>query len=234
MSEKFVIGLVGEMGSGKETFGEALLEYLREKKKVSRITFSSLLRQTLELWDIPATRENLQKLAQVMDGGYGKGTLAKAMKHSIVTADANIVILDGVRWESDYELIRSFPKNALVYITADPKTRFDRLRARREKTGESEMTWETFEKVSAAPNEIGIASIGSRANMRVENTGTLEEFLEKAREYAEEILNETIKNKAAMPERSPLEKGRDGEGFVSDDHQIPPPPSSKGERKILI
>lgn len=186
MSQKFVIGLVGEMGSGKETFGKTLQEEIRGLR-VERFTFSALLRQTLELWDISATRENLQKLARVMDDGFGTGALTRAGRCRIDRLEADVIVVDGVRWESDYDFIRSLPNHLLVFITADPEIRLERLRARREKAGEGDMTREQFAEASAARNEVSIPSIGARADRRIENNGTLEDFKVKIKALAREI-----------------------------------------------
>src|SRR5688572_17025142 len=105
---KIVIGLVGEKGSGKETFGNFLMEAAKGKK-VKRIRFSDLLNFTLKLWDLPQTRENLQNLAVLMDTNFGTGTLTGAVSKQIQDLEADIVILDGVRWETDEYLVRGFP-----------------------------------------------------------------------------------------------------------------------------
>ena len=189
MPEKLIIGLVGEMGSGKETFGKILEENL-SGHRVARFTFSHLLRETLGLWDIEPTRENLQKLARVMDDGFGEGTLTHAARRQIDIMEADVIIVDGIRWESDYTLIRSFPRNVLIYITASPQIRFERLRARKEKTGESAMTWEQFQEVSQARNELSIPTIGARADEQIENNGSLEEFTASASACIQELIRE--------------------------------------------
>lgn len=187
MSEKLIIGLVGEMGSGKETFGKILAKNL-PSHRVARFTFSHLLRKTLELWDIEPTRENLQKIARVMDDGFGEGTLTNAGKHQIDLMDADVIIIDGIRWESDHTLIRSFPRNILIYITADPAVRFERIRARGEKAGEDTLTWEQFLEVSQARNEVSIPTIGARADKQIENNSTLEDITSQARRCAQELI----------------------------------------------
>jgi len=171
---KLVIGLVGENGSGKGTFAESLMqEAKKEGFTCDRIRSSDILRETLTLWDIPFTRENFQKLALLMVTVYGEGTLTDAVKARIEGSKKNIVIFDGVRWRSDEKLIRSFKKHLIVYVTAKPKVRYERMRARKEKTGEGIMTFEQFLEEEVAPTEKDIPVIGKAAHITFENSGPI-------------------------------------------------------------
>lgn len=168
-----IIGLVGEKGSGKDTFAKYLQEI--SEKNVAHIRFSDLLKQTLKLWDLPVTRANLQKLAQVLED-FGTGTVAHGLEKQIRGTEAEIIILDGIRWKPDVELLKKFPSHKLVYITADPKLRFERLKARGEKDGEANMSYEQFLKEEKATNELLIPEIGSQAEYKITNNGSIEDF----------------------------------------------------------
>lgn len=181
-----IIGLVGEKGSGKDTFSKYLTEI--SNKKISHIRFSDLLKQTLKLWDIEPSRANLQKLAQVLED-FGSGTVAHGLEKQIESTQADIIILDGIRWKPDVELLRKFPNHKLIYITADPKFRYERLKNRGEKIGESEMTYAQFSEEEKAPNELLIPQIGSEADIKIENNGTIEEFDQKIEVLCSKILN---------------------------------------------
>lgn len=189
---KTIIGLVGEKGSGKETFGNFLMETSPKKisgafLRIRRIRFSDILNQTLMLWTIPKTRENLQHLAVVMDTGFGTGTLTDSISNKIKRIDADIVILDGVRWETDEMLVRNFPKNYLIYITADADLRFERLKKRSEKKGEAK-TLTQFLKSEKAKNELLIQKIGKRANVRIVNNGTFEDLKKQVENFYRQYL----------------------------------------------
>lgn len=181
-----IIGLVGEKGSGKDTFAKFLQEI--SEKSVSHIRFSDLLKQTLKLWDLPQTRANLQKLAQVLED-FGTGTVAHGLEKQIRETDAEIIILDGIRWKPDVELLEKFSQHLLVYITAEPKLRFKRLKTRGEKTGERNMTFEQFEQEEQAPNELLIPEIGSKAVTKITNNGSLEDFREEVKVFVSTRLN---------------------------------------------
>ncbi len=175
--DKLIIGLVGEKGSGKETFGN-LLQELLPSKKIVRVRSSDVLVETLALWNIEKTRENLQNLAIWMDETFGDGTLSDVVKHRIEELEADIVIFDGIRWMTDVKLINNFPHHLLIYITAPLKIRFERLKKRQEKMYEETTSFEQFIKEEQKKNELLIPKIGEEADIKIVNDETVEKFKE--------------------------------------------------------
>ncbi|MBI2593200.1 AAA family ATPase [Candidatus Daviesbacteria bacterium] len=178
---KSIIGLVGEKGSGKDTFAKFLKEIIKDKSVV-HLRFSDLLRQTLKLWGLGETRSNLQKLAQLLEDGFGPGTVAHGIEIQIQNTQADIIILDGIRWQPDVKLLKKFPGSTLIYITADPELRFERLKKRGEKDGENNMSLEQFRKEEKAKNELLIPEIGKKADIKIENNASLKDFKLKVEE----------------------------------------------------
>ena len=171
----FVIGLVGEKGSGKGAFAK-ILEEVAKPKQVVPVRTSGLVRETLDMWHIQPTRVHLQKLAVIMDQTYGVGTLAEATYQRAIKVEADIIIIESIRWDADVALIRRFPKNVLVYITAPPAVRHVSTISRGEKMGESETTFEQFMEEEKAENEIHIPRIGALADYTIRNEGTIEQY----------------------------------------------------------
>jgi dephospho-CoA kinase len=187
---KLVIGLVGEKGGGKETVTRFLGECAGVP--IAHLRFSDILGETLAIWGLPFTRENTQKLPVAMNQFYGEGTLTRAMEARIRKRPEELVVLDGVRWLTDEQLLRSFPHALIVYVTAPIQTRFERTRARKEKAGESNTTWELFVEQEHAHNEIFISDIGSRADVKLVNNGTFEELKENVRTIFEEKIRPAL------------------------------------------
>lgn len=172
---KLVIGIVGAPLAGKETCANILENLLIEDGySVSRHTFSEILRETLDLWDIPRGRDNEQKLSTIMntDIGFKDGALSRAMRKRLMGDTADVTILDGVRWLGDEKMLRGLGdegiKTIIVYISADPKVRYARLLARN-RSGEGATTWEDFSRQEQARTEVEIPDIGSRAEIALEN-----------------------------------------------------------------
>lgn len=192
-----VLGLVGEKGSGKQTFVNFLKEIAASpplsrlaavragprndegKLIIRQVRFSDILAQTLILWDIPITRSNLQKLSIMMNKTFGQTALAKAAKFYFEGDAADIIILDGVRREAEVRLVRSFQNSILIYITAEQKQRYQRLKTRSEKAEEVGLTYEQFLEEEKSKAEKEIPEISKKTDVKLENNGSLEEFKTK-------------------------------------------------------
>ncbi len=170
-----VIGVIGEKGSGKETFGTLLAEILPDKKVVG-IATSNILKQTLALWNLADIRENYTKLVVSMEQIFGAGSLAKANRKLIEGSDAQIVVVDGLRRYPEIDLIRSFPQNYLVYLTASPQVRFERIKNRRERENETAMSFDLFLQEENLETEQLIKEMAKGADYTIENNEGLEEF----------------------------------------------------------
>ncbi|MEK9173694.1 MAG: AAA family ATPase [Patescibacteria group bacterium] len=173
-SDKYIIGLVGHTGSGKDTLAKLLVEALPAGAK--SISFSQVLREKiLSPAGIEPTRENLQKVGIEIN----REEFARTVYDYIQEQPEDTCLLPGVRMEQDVELIRSFPRNLLIAITTDDQLCFERMKARNEKLGEATLTWEDFTELRRAPIELQIGELMKQADVTIHNDGTLEELKEK-------------------------------------------------------
>jgi uridine kinase len=176
-----VIGLVGEKGGGKGTFTDLLKQELATKK-VDLHRFGDIISDILQILGKPKTRENMQKLPVALISAFGDpAVITRAMWPRIQKVQADIVVLDGIRTLADEQLLRSFEKNLLIYITASAETRFERARRRAEKLDEALMTFEEFLEQDQAEIERLIPSIGTRADYIIQNEQGLEEYRKKVK-----------------------------------------------------
>lgn len=182
-----IIGLVGEKGSGKQTFVNFLKEILPDKT-IRQVRFSDILAQTLLIWDLPITRFNLQKLAIMMNATFGQTALANAAKFSIEGDLANVIIFDGIRRAQEAKLVNVMKNHLLIYITADQNLRYQRLKKRSEKVGEVGLTFEQFLEEEKSKAEEQISILGKKADLKIENNGSLEEFKDKTKKLAQSLL----------------------------------------------
>ncbi len=168
---KIIIGLVGEMGSGKST----VATYIQEKYKASRYAFSGFLRTILEQLQILPTRVNLIDLFLILAQRFGEDVLAKPMKE-VVNKDANeIVVVEGIRRPADISLLTELPGFYLVGITSAEKNRYERITHRSEKTDDQTKTYEEFLQDEQRPTEQLISSMVASAHFSVDNDGILDD-----------------------------------------------------------
>src|SRR3989338_5611594 len=129
--KKIYIGLVGEKLGGKDTVAKYLPELLKKRKikaDAATIRFSDILTETLELWNIPKTRENYSKLSPAFVNTYGTSVLADAVRKRDEDTKTDVLLLNGVRWGADFSMIQALKKSGaqsfLVYVTAPARVRF--------------------------------------------------------------------------------------------------------------
>ena len=171
---KLVIGLVGEIGGGKT----AVSEHLKEKYSASQHRFSQILMDILDRLHLPHDRGLLQNLGHSLRESLGDDVIVKAFEEDLRNEDSDVIIVDGIRYWNEVELLRRFKPNILIYVTAPADVRYGRCKSRGEK-GESSITFEEFTQNENRETERFVSEIGEKADHKLENTGTLEELLQK-------------------------------------------------------
>ncbi|MFH1643264.1 MAG: AAA family ATPase [Patescibacteria group bacterium] len=178
--KKIVIGLTGEMGAGKDT----LVNYLKEKHdNIISLRFSTPLTETLKIFFDEVKREDQQWLVNNLRERFGQDILAKAITKKIKSMTEDVVILNGIRVWDEYSMVKELG-GVIVYVTTDAKIRWERMGERKEKA-DDKSTWEEFLKRSQNATELFIAAIGEKADFKIENNGSLEEFHKKI----DELMN---------------------------------------------
>ncbi len=188
MSAQVIVGIAGKMASGKGRVGE----YLMRLYDVDKVKTSYFFREVLNIFDIPESRENLQKLSTFMRSTYGENILARALvKHAQKMAKP-IVIVDGVRRYTDIENLKKLPNFFLIYVDADQKIRYERYIKRNENPGDAEMTYETFLVEDNAEPEQQIESLKEHADVVMDNNGTTDQLDAQIKEMLKKIAPELV------------------------------------------
>ena len=185
-NKKIVIGLIGEKGSGKGT----VADYLIVKHRAAHYGTSKILKRTIDDLSLPATRNNLIKLALVLREGFWPSVVIDAMMNDMEKSDADIIIADGIRMHGDAEPFKKKYKNNfyLIYVTAPIKLRYQRTKKRKEKAGEDKTTFEQFLNEETRLTEICVHEIGARADFTIENSGEEKELIIKIDTIMRKIL----------------------------------------------
>ena len=181
---KLVIGLIGRMGSGKGFVGD----YLCENYNASRHTISDILADILKRLHLPYKREYLQKLGASLRAELGHDVIVNALKGDIEKDNSNIIIIDGIRYKNEVEMLRTFKNNLLLNIDAMPETRYKRCVLRGEK-GENKITFHEFLANENRETEKYIGEVMKEADYMINNDGTREELIEKIKEILTERMN---------------------------------------------
>lgn len=172
---KIILGLAGEMASGKGTAAD----YLMKKKKSSSHRFSTMLRDVLTRLHLEHTRENLQHLSTIIRKTYGEDTLARVMAEDVKRDNAHIVVVDGVRRLDDIVYLKELEGFKLVYIDADIRKRYDRIIARNENVDDQGKSFEQFEEESKDESEVQIGILKNYADVIIDNNGDLAQLHEQ-------------------------------------------------------
>ena len=172
---KMVLGLAGEMASGKGT----IAEYIHDKCHTSSHRFSTMLRDVLDRLHLEQSRDNLQALSTIVRETYGQDTLARVMAEDVKKDEADIVVVDGVRRLDDIKYLKKLPEFKLVYIDVDLKTRYERIVERGENTDDQGKTFEEFVKESKDESEQQIVGLKEFADVVIDNDGDINDLFKQ-------------------------------------------------------
>jgi dephospho-CoA kinase len=172
MTKKIIIGLTGEIASGKGTAAK----YLVEHHKAVTYRFSTILRDIVKRLHLTEDRDTLQKISTFMRKEFGEDTLAKVMFEDAKHDEHMLIVIDGVRRLEDVKYLRELPEFKLVYITAPMRTRYERLVVRGENADDTTKTYEDFGNDHQRESEREITKLEPFAQEIVDNAGSLPEF----------------------------------------------------------
>jgi dephospho-CoA kinase len=179
---KIIIGLVGEMGSGKDT----VAKYLNEKYGVLLMRFADPIKETLKIYFEQSTREDQQWMYMALKERFGSDVLGKAIRKRVENAEG-IIAINGLRMPDDFVFMRSFEKSYIIFVTANQKLRWERTTGRDEKADDN-ITLEKFQEMERAETEVHIPEIGAKADFTVINEKDLEFLLKSVDEIMAKIL----------------------------------------------
>src|SRR3989344_8524553 len=127
-NKKLILGITGNMAAGKST----ITDYIKEHYGGVSFRFSTMLRDVLSRIHVEETRDNLQQLSTFLRATFGEDLMSKVIAEDVKNATDNIIIVEGIRRPSDVEYIKEIPGFHLIAITADLKTRYNRIIQRSE------------------------------------------------------------------------------------------------------
>ena len=172
---KIILGFVGDLAAGKGT----VAKYLQEKYHCNTYRFSTMLRDILDRIYIVQSRENLQLISKVLRENFGQDVMSTVIAKDVELDNNELVIVDGIRRPTDIAYLQNLLGFHLIYVTAQTKTRWERMTKRQENPDEKDKTFEQFLLDEQAEADILIKELGNKAEKTINNDGTVEELYNK-------------------------------------------------------
>lgn len=181
--KKIILGLAGEIASGKDT----VAAYLKKKYGGETISFSVPLRDILDRLHLLQTRINMSNLGEDLRKRFGHDILSRVIAADVISSKAKIIALPNVRLLEDIIHLKKIPGFQLVAIDTEIKTRFNRLKKRRQNADDRTKTWPQFVKDSKLYTEIHIRNIMKKAPYRLDNNGTFKDLYKQVEELIKKL-----------------------------------------------
>lgn len=181
---KIIIGLVGEIASGKDTFAD----YLEKKYNSETISFSQPLRDILDRLYLPQTRENLANLGITLRKTFYQTLLGDVVTKEVRNSKKPVTCLPNIRLESDVEKLKNIKGFVLININVSPEKRYKRILKRSQNVDDKTKTWKQFLKDSKLSTEIQIRKIAKRAKFTIDNNGSHQKMYAQIDEVMKQIL----------------------------------------------
>jgi len=176
-----VIGVVGLPGSGKGEFSN-----IAKKLDIPVIVMGDVVRKALDDAGLKRTDKNMGEMSRHLRNGLGMDALAKLTIPEIEDKNTDLIVVDGIRGDSEVELYRDhFDNFFLVSIESSFESRLKRMGTR----GRSDDTTDEKSLKMRDEREIGwgLGRAFKMADFRIENEGSLNDFSEKVALTIEEI-----------------------------------------------
>mgnify|MGYP000851010664 CR=1 FL=1 len=168
-----ILGIIGEMAAGKTT----ATDYIASKFQAATYRFSDIMRDLLRRLYLTESRDNLIQISIVLRQEFGNDLFAKAMAEDIKKDTANAyIVAEGVRRSDDITYLKKISGFHLIAITADMKTRYERLSVRSENSDDKLKSYEDFVKDHERETEKSIIPLLAEAEYTIDNNGSIEEL----------------------------------------------------------
>jgi len=187
--KKIIIGLTGRLASGKGT----VTRHIVEKYQADKTRSSDPLRETLDIFMVPQTRENLDALSTFLRTTYSENVIAQAVKRYLTKSSAGVVIFDGMRRLVDVETIRSFEHSLFIFVDTNQEVRYHRSVQRNENIGDDKMTLDEFIAKDSDEPQQQIEALKEYADVILDNNGSPDELQKQLDERVDAVIEKLLK-----------------------------------------
>lgn len=182
--DSVIFAIVGPIGNGKGTASS----YLERRYNAEIFKFSTPLRKILEILGMEINRDAMQRISQILRESYHQDILSEIAIREIGRFDTRVSIIDGARRIADIQPFLELPNFVLVYVDANTRVRYDRIRTRAENAGDSEKTFEDFLSEEQVEAERNIKELEAYAKYVIRNDAEESDFTAQIDRIVREVL----------------------------------------------
>ncbi|MBI4170892.1 MAG: AAA family ATPase [Candidatus Aenigmarchaeota archaeon] len=170
-----VIGIVGPIGSGKDTAAD----YIAEKYGYTIFSFRDAVREVAEKEGLEPDRENMQKVSREYRDKYGEQVFAQIILEKIRASKCEKALVKELRTSGDVKTIWNSFKTEMkiIKVVMPARLRFERMKSRG-RPGDP-ITLEEFNQQEKREEELGYTKAFNFTDFIIFNTGTKEELYEQ-------------------------------------------------------
>ncbi|MBP2132306.1 dephospho-CoA kinase [Methanomicrobium sp. W14] len=178
-----VIGVVGLPASGKGEFSR-----IAKDMNIPVVVMGDVVRKAVLDAGLKINDKNMGEMSRCLRQGMGMDALAQLTVPIIDGMKSGVVLVDGIRGDSEVETFMHHFKNfSLVAVKSPFETRLKRLCERKREDDESDK--KGLKERDERETGWGLLDAMSMAEYEIDNEGTIEEFEAKVRDVIEKIRN---------------------------------------------
>ncbi len=182
---KKVIGIAGNIGSGKGT----VTKYLVEKYGAETVAYTNILKDILDRLHLANERKNLAGLAEGLRNTFGGDILSRVLEQDIQKREANLIVFDGIRKKAELDYFKNKIDNFIfVFVDVPIEVAYERLVKRGEKTDDNSKTFAEFKKDHQRPADKDVPKLKQYADFVIDNSRELAETYGQIDEMMENIF----------------------------------------------
>jgi dephospho-CoA kinase len=186
MQKKIIIGIAGNIGAGKGT----ITEYLVEKHSAKKMRYSKILADILERLYLDYNRDNLNTIAEGLRSMFGEDVLSEVLEKDIREIEAEVVVFDGIRKKKELDYFKNKMNNFFfIFVDAPFEIVAERIINRQEKTDDQEQTVEKLKVRQQQASDKDVPNLKQYADFVVDNGGELEGTYEQVKQIIKKIKN---------------------------------------------